>query len=124
MLAKFKFDKQVEIVENGEQLLAYLLQKKEKLPDVLFLDYNIPRRNGEECLIEIKKHPALKDLPVIMYSTYLHDDVANTLYKQGAHFFVRKTDTKSLEKILHKVFTLLIEKKAVRPERSAFIITV
>jgi CheY-like chemotaxis protein len=123
VLTKFKFAKEIEIVEDGEKLLAHLLQGKGKLPDVLFLDYNIPRRNGEECLIEIKKDPVLKDLPVIIYSTYLHEDVADTLYKHGAHFFVRKTDSKSLEKILHKVFTLLMVEKAARPERAEFIIT-
>jgi len=122
-LKKLKFNKQVEIVEDGEKLLNYLIQEKGKLPDVLFLDYNISRINGEECLIKIKKHPALKNLPVIMYSTYLNDDVADTLYKEGAHFFVRKTDSKSLEKILHKVFTLLIVEKAARPERVGFVIT-
>ena len=122
VLAKFKFEKQIDVFEDGEKLLTYLLQQKEKLPDVLFLDYNIPRKNGLECLLEIKKHTILKDLPVIIYSTYLHDEVADTLYNQGAHFFVCKTDNKSLEKILHKVFTLLITEKAARPDREAFII--
>jgi CheY-like chemotaxis protein len=122
VLAKFKFKKEIEIVEDGERLLAHL-KGKGKLPDVLFLDYNIPRRNGEECLIEIKKDPVLKALPVIIYSTYLHEEVADTLYNQGAHFFVRKTNSKSLEKILHKVFTLLMVEKSARPERAAFIIT-
>ena len=122
-LTKFEFNKQIEIVEDGEKLLEYLLQGKGNIPDVLFLDYNIPRKNGLECLIEIKKQTTLKDLPVIMYSTYLHEDVADSLYNQGAYFFVRKTDSKSLEKILHKVFTLLIVEKAARPERSEFIIT-
>lgn len=122
VLAKFKFEKQIDVFEDGEKLLTYLLQQKEKLPDVLFLDYNIPRKNGSECLLEIKKHTILKDLPVIIYSTYLHDEVADTLYNQGAHFFVCKTDNKSLEKILHKVFTLLITEKAARPDREAFII--
>lgn len=124
VVTKLPFHKQVNIVENGEKLLKYLLQEKQVLPDVLFLDYNLPRKNGLECLLEIKRHAALKDLKVIMYSTYMHEDVADTLYNQGALFFVRKTDSKSLEKILHKVFTHLIIKKTVRSQRESFIITV
>ena len=123
-LTTLKFQKQLEMFEDGEKLMMYLLKENRSLPDVLFLDYNMPRKNGAECLLEIKQHPALKDFPVIMYSTYLHEDIADSLYDQGAHFFVRKTDSKSLEKMLHKVFTSLIINKAVRPERSEFVITV
>ena len=123
VLAKLKFEKRVKIFVDGEKLLTYLFEPKVKLPDVLFLDYNMPRKNGEECLLEIKKNPTLKDLPVIMYSTILNEDVADRLYDKGAYFFVCKTDMKSLEKILHKVFTLLFTKKAQRPTRAEFIIS-
>ncbi|MGZ3902669.1 MAG: response regulator, partial [Bacteroidia bacterium] len=68
---------QLTISEDGEKLMAYLLKHSEKLPDVLFLDLNMPRKNGAECLTEIKLHEKLKKLPVIIYSTSLHDDVAD-----------------------------------------------
>jgi CheY-like chemotaxis protein len=123
VLAKFDFAKQVSIVDDGERLLTYLLMPEQALPDVLFLDYNLPRKNGEECLIAIKQHAALKNIPVVMYSTYLQDEVADRLYTIGAHFFVRKTDSRSLEKILQTVLVRLLLKKSPRPQRDGFIIT-
>ncbi len=112
----------LEIVEDGEKLMIYLKNDSKKLPDVLFLDLNMPRKSGSECLLEIKKDEKLKRLPVIIYSTSLHDDVASTLYKNGAHYYMRKTDLSELKKNLTKVLALLVDTNYARPERSEFII--
>lgn len=114
---------QLVTMEDGEKLMSYLLKNSEKLPDVLFLDLNIPRKNGSECLSEIKSNEKLKQLPVIIYSTSLHEDVAGRLYKNGAHYYVRKTDFGELKKILLQVLTLMAEKKFKRPTREEFVIS-
>jgi CheY-like chemotaxis protein len=122
-LQAMPFNIQFTTIEDGERLLSYLNTNPEKLPDVLFLDYNMPRINGAECLAEIKSDPILKKLPVIMYSTYLHTDVANLVYESGAHFYLRKTSLSELRKVLHHVITLIIEKKLVRPSREQFVLS-
>ena len=43
-------------VHDGEQLMQLLANEKIKLPDILFLDLNMPRKNGFECLTEIKQN--------------------------------------------------------------------
>jgi CheY-like chemotaxis protein len=53
-------------VNDGEQLLYFLHLNK---VDLLFLDLNMPCKNGYECLLEIRKEPALKDLPIVVYSS-------------------------------------------------------
>ncbi|MDB5273654.1 MAG: rcp1 2 [Chitinophagaceae bacterium] len=111
------------ILGDGEKLMNYLFQNTHNLPDVLFLDHNMPRKNGAECLIEIKAHPLLKKLPVIMYSTYLHEDIADELYANGAHFYLRKTDLAELKKSLHEVLQMLVEKTFVRPSRTLFVLS-
>lgn len=127
---RFFFDKALKTLpfhallttlEDGEKLMDYLLENSEKLPDVLFLDHNMPRKNGFECLSEIKLNHELKRLPVIIYSTYLHEDIADLLYENGAHFYIRKTDLAELKKVLHLVLSLLLEKKFARPQRAQFI---
>ena len=128
---RFFFDKalkelpiptQLKTVEDGEKLITYLSQHPLKLPDVLFLDLNMPRKNGSECLAEIKSNEKLKQLPVIIYSTSLHEDVADLLYKNGAHYYVRKTELTELKKILLHVLTLMIERKFIRPSRKEFVV--
>lgn len=54
-------------ISDGEQLMSYLSKNSEQLPDVLFLDLNMPRKNGNECLSEIKLNKKIKQLPVILY---------------------------------------------------------
>src|ERR1700722_8240565 len=77
---------QLSIVNNSEQLLQTLL-KLVVLPSALFLDLNMPRKNGVECINEIKAHDKLKNLPIIVYSTSLEPSVINQLYDKGASFY-------------------------------------
>jgi CheY-like chemotaxis protein len=111
-------------VDNGEKLINYLSENSETLPDVLFLDLNMPRKNGSDCLIEIKLNEKLKHLPVIIYSTSLHINDADFLYMNGAHYYIRKTDMIELAKILHYILNSMIVNKFSRPPRDKFIFIV
>lgn len=81
---------QLSIVHDGDALMNYLSEHVEQLPHVLFLDINMPRKNGFECLSEIKHNEQLKDLPVVMFSTSGSQDKINILFKNGADVYVRK----------------------------------
>src|ERR1035437_1105930 len=72
---------QLETVTDGEILMDYLAENADRLPDVLFLDHNMPRKNGAECLLEIKLIPELKALPIVIYSTSLRDEIADMFYE-------------------------------------------
>jgi CheY-like chemotaxis protein len=54
---------------SGEDALMHLEHQTKKLPDLIFLDLNMPKLNGKQVLKEIKNTPGLKMIPVIMYST-------------------------------------------------------
>src|SRR5688572_16072019 len=73
---------------DGEQLMNQL--GEDRLPDVLFLDLNMPRKDGFQCLLEIKQNEKLKQLPVIIFSTSFHPDAVNKLYENGAQYYIRK----------------------------------
>ncbi len=110
-------------VIDGEELLFYLHANENHLPDVLFLDLNMPKKNGSECLVEIKQHPKLKDLPVIIYSTSVRNEMADLLYSNGAHYYIRKTDVPDLQKMLTHIISLFSEDKFTRPTRENFILS-
>lgn len=61
------------IVKNGEEALDFLYQKKQyhkvPRPDLILLDLNLPRINGNELLSIIKTDPKLRLIPVIVLST-------------------------------------------------------
>jgi len=110
-------------VNNGIQLMNYLLAKSDDLPDVLFLDLNMPRKNGIECLTEIKLNDTLKDLPVIIFSTSFNLEVVDLFYQKGAHYYIRKPgEYEKLRKIILEAVTLTSQDKLTRPTRDKFIL--
>lgn len=124
VLKNLDISTQLTTVEDGVKLMDYLIKHSDELPDVLFLDLNMPRKNGSECLTEIKDNPKLKDLPVIIYSTSLHEEIADILYKTGAHYYIRKTDMVELKKILNYILGLMVKDNFTKPKRDKFILSV
>jgi len=129
---RFFFEKVVEkspiparltTVEDGAALMVYLSDNVGHLPDLLFLDLNMPKKNGQECLQEIKQNEKLKHLPVIIYSTSMDMHVADFLYHKGAHYYVGKTDFAELRKMLQYVLTLLGESDFAKPPREKFVLS-
>src|ERR1035437_1453770 len=100
----------LKTVPDGERLMNYLSIHSGHLPDVLFLDINMPRKNGIECLKEIKCNEKLKQIPVIIYSTFFGDENVNSYYQNGANDFLRKGSFSELEKCFEKILTLLAKK--------------
>ncbi len=77
-------------VHDGEELMQLLTDETNQLPDVIFLDLNMPRKNGFECLAEIKHNKKLKNLPVVIFSTSFEQDKISILFKTGADVYIRK----------------------------------
>jgi CheY-like chemotaxis protein len=113
-------------LHDGEQLMQHLNNETNKLPDVLFLDLNMPRKNGFECLSEIKLDQRLKQLPVIIFSTSFEQEVVNLLYKNGAQYFIRKpSEFSQFKKIIHQtITTLIIPQNIPQQTRENFVLTV
>jgi CheY-like chemotaxis protein len=110
-------------VNNGIQLMNYLLAKSDDLPDVLFLDLNMPRKSGIECLTEIKMIDKLKDLPVIIFSTSFNTEVVDLFYQKGAHYYIRKPgEYEKLRKVILEAVTLTSQNKLTQPTRDKFIL--
>jgi CheY-like chemotaxis protein len=99
-------------VENGENLMAYLSENISQLPDVIFLDINMPRKNGIECLSEIKQNEKLKDLPVIMFSTSKSIDKIGLVFKKGADVYIHKpSEFSQLKQVIFHALPIAVENK-------------
>jgi CheY-like chemotaxis protein len=106
----------ITTVNDGTQLMDYLAENSEHLPDFLFLDLNMPGKNGFECLSEIKQDKKLCDFPVVIFTTSFRSDkdyeqsLMNMLLKIGAHDFISKTyDLEQLKELIHHSLTMTIE---------------
>jgi len=96
----------VETAKDGIELVK-LLKNTNRTPDLIFLDLNMPNKNGKECLIEIRKSQALKHLPVIIYSTSSSQRDIEFTFEKGANLFISKPSSyKELVQIAKKVLAL------------------
>lgn len=73
---------------SAEEGLAYL--RNGKLPDWIFLDINMPRMSGFECLRQIKSRPPFSDIPIVIYSTSGQDADIERARALGASFYLVK----------------------------------
>ena len=59
--------------KNGEEGLQKLFEDVIPFPDFIFLDLNMPRLNGKQFLIEIKKKERFSHIRVVIYTTFSYD---------------------------------------------------
>jgi CheY-like chemotaxis protein len=97
----------INCVKNGAALMTQINETATLLPDIIFLDLNMPCKNGKECLKEIKKNPRLRHIPVIIYSTSSNVKDIENAYNEGADLYVTKPNTcTDLKKIVKKVLNI------------------
>ncbi|HET6227021.1 MAG TPA: response regulator [Bacteroidia bacterium] len=93
------------VAENGKKALN-ALRDLTHLPDMIFMDINMPELNGFECLKEIKKCARLKAVPVIMLSTSVSLNDMSYSKELGAEMFYTKPSSYSkLRELLNRILT-------------------
>lgn len=84
----------LDVAKDGEEALKYLFQidgyRESAVPDIIFLDLNLPRKNGFEVLQIIKSDQTLKSIPVIVFSTSSSEFDINNSYEHKANCYVTK----------------------------------
>jgi CheY-like chemotaxis protein len=85
---------QFEICRNGMQAIEWLehqvMHHPANLPQLIFLDINLPKKNGQEVLQFIKGNTALLHIPVIMLSTSSYHRDVLTSYQNLANCYITK----------------------------------
>ena len=84
-------------VSDGEELMDYLHHRgkfedqiKNPLPGLILLDLNMPRMDGREALREIKTHPQLRQIPVVVLTTSQAEEDIFRTYELGVNSFITK----------------------------------
>ena len=114
----------VNTVIDGVELIKYLLMPNVILPHVLFLDLNMPRKSGLECLREIKSDNRLKDIAVAIYSTSASDEDIEETFVKGANVYIKKpSEFSTLKKILIEVITINWQYQTSSLNRDNFILS-
>ena len=74
----------------AEEAIRLLSKELILLPDYIFLDINMAKMSGGECLKELRKLQEFKTTPIIMCSTSMPDAVARQLIRDGATYTFQK----------------------------------
>jgi len=91
-------------VTDGEQLIQYLHLNQ---VDLLFLDLNMPCKDGYECLQEIRKDPSLHDLPIIVYSSSAHlSDIQKSFIHRADFYLVKPFSIDHLQTALKMILSV------------------
>ncbi|SHG04703.1 Response regulator receiver domain-containing protein [Flavobacterium segetis] len=104
---ELRINTKVSTFNDGVELMNYLNNEDSILPNVLFLDLNMPKKNGVECLLEIKKNRKLDDIAIAIYSTSSSEEHIEETFVNGANIYIKKpNDFENLKKILSEVVTM------------------
>jgi CheY-like chemotaxis protein len=81
------------MARNGEEALCGLKNNSFPRPTVIFLDLNMPRLNGKQCLVALKQDSSLQDIPVVIFTTSKLKEDKDETKRLGAADFVTKPTT-------------------------------
>ncbi len=112
------------VAKNGEELMKILNNTTPEPPHIIFLDLNMPFKNGLECLSEIKQDKKLQHIPIVIFSTSCQKEAIDNVYDKGADYYVCKPDSfQKLKMVLNTMFSLTAEALHKRPTRENFLIS-
>lgn len=83
---------------------AFYLLPADYIPDVIFLDFYLPKINGMQCIQLLKNHVYLKGIPIVVMSATIPSADIDKLYKLGVSYFIQKPPTMDkLKAVLDKI---------------------
>ncbi len=92
------------VLNDGQFLMEYLLEKPNLLPKVIFVDLNMPRKDGFQCISEIKSNPAWKEMQVVVFSTSAQEQSIQRARLLGADNYMQKPSTyQELKNLVYQV---------------------
>jgi chemotaxis family two-component system response regulator Rcp1 len=96
------------VMKDGVEALAYLRREGSysgaRMPDLILLDLNLPRKSGREVLAEIKADERLKTIPVVVLTTSADEQDVARAYSQHANCYITKpVDLEQFLRVVHSI---------------------
>jgi CheY-like chemotaxis protein len=93
-LREGRVSNRVHWVEDGEEALTFLRRQGPHAaaprPDLILLDWHLPRKSGQEVLAEIKEHPQWKRIPVVIMTSSADEKDVLAAYDRHANCYITK----------------------------------
>lgn len=115
-------DANLTMVSDGVELMA-LLNNDVLFPDIIFLDLNMPCKNGAECLMEIRAEQKFDKIPVVVLSTSYEQGSIDFAFNNGADKYVSKPNSYSVLKTsIGKILSLNWESERENRTAETFVL--
>jgi len=125
VLGELKIKTIVHTVNDGVYLMEYLSQKDIPLPHLLFLDLNMPRKNGMDCLKEIRNSEDLNNISIVIYSTSASEKDIEEAFLNGANVYLKKpNEFRLLKQVLNKVVITAFQFQYPPFDRAIFLMQI
>lgn len=93
-LAEAKVANEVHVIRDGEAAMEFLRREgayaDAPRPDLVLLDLNLPKKDGREVLVEVKRDPELCVIPVVVLTTSAADEDVLHAYQEHVNSYIRK----------------------------------
>ncbi|AIY12880.1 response regulator [Cellulophaga baltica] len=124
-IEEIKIKTKLSLFTNGKELMDYLVLPNVILPEVIFLDLNMPIKNGMQCLKEIRENPKLSDLSVAIYSTSSSEGDIEDTFINGANVYINKPNSfGELKTVIDKVLQLNWQYQTSALNRENFLLRI
>ena len=125
IFSELKIETIVTTVNNGVELMQRLNEEHTRLPHLLFLDLNMPRKNGIECLKEIRSNEKLKNISIAIYSTSHNQKDIEETFLNGANIYITKPpDFNTLKQLLEKAVMTAYQYQEVGMKKENFLLKI
>tara|TARA_R110000868_G_scaffold52107_5_gene164877 strand:+ start:2629 stop:3081 length:453 start_codon:yes stop_codon:yes gene_type:complete len=106
-MMELKMNNELTLFNDGKDLMEYLSNPDIVLPHLLFLDLNMPRKSGFECLKEIRSDIRFKEVSIAIYSTSSSEKDIEETFIEGANIYIKKpNDFTKLKKVIKEVLNI------------------
>ena len=125
VLDQHTYNTVLQRVTDCDGLMEILDDEKQELPEIIFLDMNLPRKSGLEILRILKLQERLRDIIIAIYSTTCIEKVANHLYELGANFYITKpVKFADMQRVIEAALGIISDEKVkyVRSKESYLIL--
>jgi CheY-like chemotaxis protein len=102
-----KIKTKLSLFTDGKELMDFLVLPNIVLPHIVFLDLNMPKKNGMQCLKEIRKNKSLDRVSVAIYSTSSSESDIEQTFVNGANIYLNKPNNfRKLQQAVEKVLQI------------------
>lgn len=117
-------DSKLKMLNDGVELMEYLHSTTE-YPDILFLDLNMPRKTGYECLKEIRNDGKFSAMAIAIYSTSNSDEDIENMLVAGANVYIHKpADLEKLKQIMQYVVKSYFRHHTLKFNKETFLLMI